>query len=372
MLHSLYSSVSYRARSTNIFPVFALAFLAFCLLFTGCTTTAPATSGAATPAVAAGNADACLGNCTVGSGVQNVRLFVEPEAGDHVITDAIAGAKKSVWVEMYLLTNRNVINALEEAAHRGIDTRVMLETHPYGGGPISPTETMDRLRAAGVQVKSDNPQFSLTHAKVMIIDGKTAYIMTCNLTLSALGGSKSTRNREYGIIDTNPQDVQAVIDIFNADWNRTSVQINNPNLVVSPINSRHFFKTLINSARKTLLVEAEEMFDQDIAQTLADAAQRGVQVRVILPAPRNGEKDDNKEGIDTIKRGGVQVREDARLYMHAKMMVVDGQRAFIGSQNISGASLDGNRELGIIVADRTVLATLQRTFQQDWSDSRAV
>ena len=70
----------------------------------------------------------------LGSGVQSVRIFVEPDAGDHIITSAIIGAQKSVWVEMYLLSDRNVIRALEEAAHKGIDVRVMLEMHPYGGG----------------------------------------------------------------------------------------------------------------------------------------------------------------------------------------------------------------------------------------------
>src|SRR5207237_2342389 len=105
---------------------------------------------------------------------------------------------------------------------------------------------------------------------------------------SALGGSSGSsgyRNREYGIIDTNAQDVQAVISIFNADWNHTTAQFNDPNLVVSPVNSRSDFSALIGSARQTLLVEAEEMNDSSTEQALVNAAQRGVHVEVILPAP---------------------------------------------------------------------------------------
>src|SRR5215469_15867990 len=49
----------------------------------------------------------CQSNCTVGSGAQGVRVFVEPEAGDSAITGAISGATKSVWLEIYLLTDRN-------------------------------------------------------------------------------------------------------------------------------------------------------------------------------------------------------------------------------------------------------------------------
>lgn len=339
--------------------------VALCVLLAACTadiTTTPSGLGTVTTS----------STSTVGAGTQGLQVFVEPDAGDHVITDAINGAKKSVWMEMYLLTDRNVINALEDAARRGVDTRVMLETHPYGGGSVSPTQTLDRLKAAGVQTNSTSPSFALTHEKGLIIDGNTAFIMSCNMTLSALGGSSSTSNREYGIIDTNSQDVQTVINIFNADWNRSNVQINDPNLVVSPINSRDDFTSLINGAQKTLVVEAEEMQDSNIEQALVGAAKRGVQVQVILPSASGSSGDSNSSGIDTIKQGGVQVKEDTKLYMHAKMMVIDGQKAFVGSENISTASLDRNRELGLILSDQNVINTLQQTFQQDWTTSKSV
>jgi phosphatidylserine/phosphatidylglycerophosphate/cardiolipin synthase-like enzyme len=273
---------------------------------------------------------------------------------------------------MYLLTDRSVIRALEEAAHRGVDVRVMLEAHPYGSGSGSPAGTLDRLKAAGIQAETTNPSFTLTHEKGMLVDANTVYIMTANFTLSALGGTSKIRNREYGIIDGNPQDVQAVADIFNADWNRTDAHVDDPNLVVSPINSRNAFLSLINSAHRVLVIEAEEMNDTSIEQALGNAAQRGVQVQVILPAPDASSGDSNSQGIQTIRQENVQVKEDAHLYMHAKMIVVDGQRAFVGSENISAASLDQNRELGIIISDPNVLSTLQQTFQRDWEDSHSL
>ncbi len=313
-----------------------------------------------------------LSTQTVGPGVQGVQVFVEPDAGVHVITDAIDSAQKSVWVEIYLLTNKQVISSLEEAANRGLDVRVMLEPHPYGGGSISPTETMDRLKAAGIKVQTTNPDFKLTHEKAMIIDNKTAFILTPNFTQAALGGSSSTKNREYGIIDSRSEDVQAVSAIFQADWNRTKPQINDPNLVVSPVNARGSFISLIQSAHKTLLIEAEEMQDSQVEQAIATAAQNGVDVRVILPTSDSSSSDSNSDGIATIKQGGVHVREDHKLYMHAKIIVVDGKKAFVGSENISTQSLDSNRELGILLSDQQVLQTLQQTFEQDWSASQSV
>ncbi len=343
----------------------ALVIAALCVLLAGCTVSI------AQNGTSAGTMNSTTSSGAVGSGAAGVKVFVEPDAGYRVITDALNGATKSIQLEMYLLTERHVIQGLEEAAHRGVDVRVMLEGHPYGSGSISPTQTLDRLNAAGVKAKTTNPSFALTHEKGMVIDGQTAYIMTSNFTISALGGSKSTTNREYGIIDTNAQDVQAVSDIFNADWNRSTPQLNDPNLVVSPVNSRNDFTSIISGAHKTLLIEAEEMQDNEIEQAIVAAAKRGVQVQVIVPASSGSSGDSNSQGIQTIQQGGAQVKEDSHLYMHAKIIVADGQKAFVGSENISTASLERNRELGIIVSDQNVLTILQQTFQQDWGDSQS-
>lgn len=347
-------------------PIPYLLILLFCTFLVGCNVNI-STSGT-------NSTNNTTSNTAIGTGVQGVQIFVEPDAGDHTIVGAIASAKKSVWLEMYLLSDRSIISALEEAAHRGLDVRVMLEMHPYGGG-TSPTRTFDQLKAAGVKAQPTSPNFTLTHEKGMIIDGSSAFIMTSNFTRSALGGtsgSNGTTNREYDIIDTNVQDVQAVIAIFNADWSHTDAQFNDPNLVVSPVNSRNAFTTLINSAHSTLLIEAEEMQDNDIEQAIANAGKRGVHVQVILPFATQASTDTNGPGIRAIQQGSVQVKEDPKLYMHAKIIIVDGKAAFVGSENISTASLNDNRELGIIVADSNVLNTLQQTFQQDWSVSQNI
>lgn len=338
---------------------------AICLALTGCNVSlSPGGS----------NTNSCQSNCVTGTGAQGVRVYVEPDDGEQVITGTIGSASKSVWLEIYILSDRNVIRALEEAANRGLDVRVMLEPHPVGGGSSVP-RTLDELKAAGIKAQYSNPDFKLTHEKGMVIDGSTAFVMTSNFSRSALGGSSGssgTRNREYGIIDTNSQDVQAVINIFNADWNRTAAQFSDANLVVSPINARSAFISLIGGARHTLLIEAEEMNDSAVEQALINAASRGVQIEIILPAPSGSASDSNSPGIAAIKQSNITVREDAQLYIHAKIMVVDGGKAFVGSENISTQSLDANRELGILVSDTSVLGTLQSTFQTDWGVSHTV
>ena len=105
-----------------------------------------------------------------------------------------------------------------------------------------------------------------------------------------------------------------------------------------------------------------------LVRTRSSAAKRGVQVQVILP--QGSSSDSNGQGISTIKQGGVQVKEDSQLYMHAKIIVADGQKAFVGSENISTSSLDRNRELGVLISDASAIKTLQQTFQQDWRISQ--
>lgn len=345
-------------------PVWRYIYLfAFCCLLAGCSL----------PGASAANGGQCQSNCVLGTGASGLHVIVEPDAGPAPIVEAIRSAKHAVLMEMYLLSNKSVITALEDDANHGVDVRVILEQHPYGGsGILSPQETLNKLQAAGVKARFSNPTFALTHEKGLIIDNSTAYIMTSNMTNAALGTGNYTKNREYDVVDTDPQDVQAIAAIFQADWDRNTASFNAPNLVVSPFNSRGTFDTLIASARRILLVTAEEMQDAGIEQALSAVARRGVIVRVILPTPGAGSNDSNSSGIALIRQNGVDVREDPRLYMHAKILIVDGRLAFVGSENISSQSLDQNRELGILVADGNVIDTLEHTFLTDWEESQEV
>lgn len=302
-------------------------------------------------------------------GATGLQVFVEPAAGESPVLHAIETAQRSVWVEVYLLTDRNVINALEDAAQRGVQVRVLLELNPYGAGTVSPQETLQELQAAGVQAEGADSAYHYTHEKAIIVDGATLLILTANLTKSALGGSSYADNREYGIVDSTAADVQEAMSIFQADWQRTTPTLSDPNLVVSPVNARSRILALIAGARATLLVEDEEMYDHQSEDALIAAAQRGVNVEVVLPAPSGTSGAD--PDVSRLLQGGVHVRYISNVYMHAKMMVADGHMAFVGSENFSATSLDENRELGILIADQTVIATLTQTFQQDWSSAQA-
>ncbi|HEX8983635.1 MAG TPA: phospholipase D-like domain-containing protein [Ktedonobacterales bacterium] len=341
-----------------------------CLTLPGCATGSAndAYGGSQPPALPTATCPSGICPTPALGGVSGVQVFVEPMAGETPVRHAIRSAQRTVWVEVYLLTDHAVIYALEDAAQRGVDVRVMLEANPYGSGATSPQQTLQELKASGVKAETANPAFHYTHEKAIIVDGAMLLVLTANLTKSGLGGSSYAENREYGVIDTAAKDVREAAAIFTADWQRTAPTVDDPNLVVSPVNARAMLAAFIASAHSTLIVEDEEMYDPATEDALVAAARRGVQVEVALPAP-NG----STSGSDVARlvQSGVHVRYVSAVYMHAKMMVADGKLGFVGSENFSANSLDDNRELGILISGSSALAILQQTFTQDWSGAQS-
>ncbi len=303
-----------------------------------------------------------FGSVGSGNGGGSLSLFITPDNGDQPIVDQLRNARKSIRMVMYLLTERDIINELIAAQNRGLSVRVMLEQHPFGGSGNTNT-VYTQLKDAGIQIIWSNPVFALTHQKSFVIDDNTAIITTANATHSAF-----ISNREYGVIDTNPADVREVATVFDADWQRAKPDLSHANLVWSPVNSRATFDHLIDSAKQTLYVECEETQDPDVINRLVSAAGRGVQVQLITNKP-TGSSNGNSKGISALTQGGVKVGFISGLYMHAKLFVVDNQIGWIGSENISSASLDQNREAGIIMNDANIVATLSDTFNTDWGNS---
>jgi cardiolipin synthase A/B len=295
--------------------------------------------------------------------VSPLKLIVQPDAGSQLVVSLLNSAQKTIRMEMYLLSDREIIDALKAARGRGVDVRVILEAQPTGRGSGNRPAIND-LQAANVSVKTGNPAYRLTREKAIVVDERAALIATFNQTRLSF-----TANREYGVIDTNPDDVAEIVKVFDADWQRVVVTPSNPSLVWSPVNARQRLTVLIDGAKQSLDVETEEMQDRAIEDRLIAAVQRGVTVRVVMsPAPSGS--DANAVGQGRITRAGVQLRFVKTPYIHAQIIIADNARAFVGSQNISTASLDSNRELGIVITDSHMIQILAETFAQDWNIGR--
>jgi cardiolipin synthase A/B len=285
-------------------------------------------------------------------------LFVEPDDGRGPILDELEAARESVTLQIYLLTDPEIIQALKDADARGVDVRVLLEEHPFGGAG-GEEETFQELQNAGIDIRWSNPTFTFSHIKTFVVDNSVAIIMNLNLTRSAF---KS--NREFGVVTTEPSAVRTAIEIFDADWSRSEEPDPGP-LVVSPSNSRDQLLSLIENASANLDIYAEVMRDRDVVTALLNARERGVQIRLVMSDDSDDNGDDERAELVA---AGVEVRIENSPYIHAKIVLVDGQRAFVGSENFTATSLDQNRELGIIVTESTAIARIQAVFDEDFNN----
>jgi cardiolipin synthase len=237
---------------------------------------------------------------------------------------------------------------------------VLLNGGYYGGGSSANQAAYSYLKGNGVPVRWSPSRFALTHQKTLVADDKTAYIMTLNLV-----DEDYSTSRDFAVADTNRQEVSAIEATFTADWNNQSIRPpDGVDLVWSP-GALDSELSLINSVRHALDIYNEEMDDSAITSALEAAARRGVDVKVVMTA-----SSDWDSAFKRLTGAGVHVRTykpDASLYIHAKMILVDGRRAFLGSQNFSAGSLDDNRELGIILSTGAIIRSLEGTFAGDYA-----
>jgi cardiolipin synthase A/B len=290
---------------------------------------------------------------------KHVQLIVFPDDDEQVLLDSISSARQRVYMTMYLLTDDRVIDALRAAKSNGADVRVLLEPHPYMNGDSS-SLARTKLVNSSITTRYCNPYYQYTHQKSFVIDN-TGVILTANMTRSAF-----TRNREFGIIDTQKTDVDEMVLAFQSDWSRSLFTPTNTALIWSPINSRQRVDGVINSATSSLIVYAEEVQDEEQTQLLVDTARRGVDVRLITSPPTTSD-DGSAADLDLLQRGGVKVRLLKNPYIHAKVFSADSAIAAVGSMNISLTSLEFNRELGILIQDAAALSRIGQTFETDWN-----
>ena len=291
-----------------------------------------------------------------------LEVLAMPDAGRAPVLQAIDGARESIRLKIYLITDNAIVEALQRAAQRGVDVQVILEQEPFGGGDGNALAG-EALAAAGVQVRERPGAFAYSHEKSLVVDDRRAYIMTHNLANSSFN-----RNREYMAIVEDLAVVQETARVFDADWERVEPDLGASLLVWSPVNSRQRMEALVDSAQVSLDVEHTSLLDERLLDRMVAASQRGVRVRVITPAILDpGETE--FEPIKKLAAAGVGVRFLDDPYVHAKAMVVDGQVAMIGSQNLTANSLENNRELGIIFDDVAAVNRLARVFLKDWNDA---
>ena len=286
-------------------------------------------------------------------------IIAEPSDNGAALIAAINGASKSVHMTMYILTDKDIINALLARAAAGVEVKVVLNQKFPNTTFNSNLSVYNTLRTATppVSVVWASSTFSYTHEKSIVLDGATAWIMTMNASAAAL-----TDNREYLAVDTIAGDVAEAEAQFAADFAGTPYTPQGA-LLMSPVTMRPGLQTLINSAAQTLDFEVEEFTDTSLSSYFCTAVSKGVVVRGALSdTPPTATE---TTVIKKLQACGVSLVTRSSPYIHAKAIVADSARAYVGSANFSYTSLEYNRELGLVTSEPAAVAIVAQTLASD-------
>jgi phosphatidylserine/phosphatidylglycerophosphate/cardiolipin synthase-like enzyme len=299
-----------------------------------------------------------LGCTTLSPRAVAPETFIGPIGLEARMLDMIDGAQSSLDIHMYLFTVTTIAHRIVSAKNRGITVRVLLDPDHEGNRNVTPI-----LTSGGVNWKLAPTLYTFAHAKYVIVDRSAAVIMSMNWNIDAM---RSERN--YGIVDRDPEDVADVQAIFDQDWAMATGQTAQPadldctRLVVSPNNAKQRLLEHIGSATQTLDLELMYLSETSIRDAVGSAQMRGVTVRALLSDASGNE-------VAYLQNLGIPVRVAESFYVHSKLIIADDV-AFVGSENMSFTSLTKNREVGALVFEPSAFAPIQAQFDTDWAGAR--
>ncbi|MCS6861777.1 MAG: phospholipase D family protein [Abditibacteriales bacterium] len=134
----------------------------------------------------------------VGSGSPTIQVYFSPKGGcTEAIVEELRAAQRTVRVQAYSFTNRDIAAALRDAKRRGVDVEIVLDKSNETAQYSAATFTSN----AGIPTYIDD-EHAIAHNKVMIIDGETVITGSFNFTKAA-----ENRNAENLLIIKNAPDI---------------------------------------------------------------------------------------------------------------------------------------------------------------------
>lgn len=343
-------------------------------------------------------------------------LLVDGPATFAAMFGAIEQARTSVLIESYIIDDAEVAQRLagllvaKRAA--GLEVAVIYDDV---GSFATPSAYFDRLRAAGVAVCAFNPvnplrrprYWNITHRdhrKIAVIDRAIAYTGGINISAVYSAGSLGSGRVPAGV-DGGWRDTQIELrgpaaaqldDLVRDTWARQGCE---PPLATPapeapmPAAGRDVVQlipatpddefnriyamllTAIDTSRRSVhLTMAYFAPGQDMVDTLADAARRGVDVQLILPSVSDIRPVlyAGQSYYDRLLSAGVRIHELQDAVLHAKTAVIDGVLSTVGSSNLDWRSLSANNEINAVVYGENFGDAMERVFAQDVQASHEV
>ena len=352
-----------------------------------------------------------------------VLLLQDGAATYRAMFAAIEAATDHVNLESYIIEDdeigRQLSELLLQKRAQGLPVNLVYDSI---GSIKTPKAFFDRLRAGGVQVLEFNPVNPLSvrkewlvnnrdHRKLLVVDGRTAFVGGINFSRVHSGGSFARRRA------LDPK-AAAGAAADRPSWRDTHLRIEGP--VVdefqklfmqtwgkqhgAPLAPANYFPTLAarggemvraigstpddphsliyltlisaisRSERHVYLTNAYFVPDPQLLDALTDAARRGVDVRLVLPARSDSGLvfHAGRSHYSALLRAGVKIHERRGGILHAKTATIDGVWSCVGSTNLDWRSFLHNDEIDAAILGREFAAQMQAAFSADLESSEAI
>jgi cardiolipin synthase len=311
---------------------------------------------------------------------------------------AIEVAQRQILFETYIwkgdAVGERFKGALAAAADRGVEVYCIYDG--FANLVVSPRfkrfpPTMKVLRypvyAAGWRF-FDLRRYGRDHRKILVVDDTEAYVGGYNV-----GAAYETEWRDTHVRITGPgvQDLRrAFADFWNIYRRRPfrsherpllvetasvwephiRLHRNVPRLWMFPIRSM-YIEAINRASTNVWMTSAYFIPDQGFVDALKGAAERGVDVRVLVPHKSNHIVADwlSRGYFSQLLDAGVRIFRYRDAMVHAKTSTVDGSWSTVGTANIDRLSLTGNYEINIEVIDHGLAKNLEEIWSVDESNS---
>src|SRR5215207_3866386 len=318
---------------------------------------------------------------------------------------AIDGAERSVDLMTYVYWKGDVAtrfaDALSAAAGRGVRVRLLIDA--VGGLQIE-RSLVNRMDDAGVHVEwfrkpwlnSPLKQNHRCHRKVLVVDEEVAFTGGVGIAEEWTGDARNENEWRDTHVEVRGPAVDGLRAAFVQNWAESGrdlyddedtfpqqpqsgdsvVQVVCGSASIGWDNLQTTFRVLLDSATERLsLATAYIAPDDFFLDRLCAAAQRGVEVDVLLPGPGADKRVcqlASEAAYDRLTGCGVRVWNFQPSMMHAKIMIVDGHVAAVGSSNFNRRSLDHDEEVVLVTLDTEVARVLAEDFDADLQRSKQI
>jgi cardiolipin synthase len=328
-----------------------------------------------------------------------VVLFFSGAAMFASMGQAIEGAMQEILLETYILkddaTGHELAERLGRAVARGVKVRVLADA--FGSGMMN-RAFWRGMQNQGIEARLFHPfwshlrdHFVRDHRKIIVVDGRVCFTGGMNVG-NEYGSSRHGQGglwRDTHARIEGPTACEMTL-VFKEGWLRAggdpfpipSLQATGEHgaktLVLDSRPARGYAETasvlaaIVGASRQRLWITNSYFAPRRNAfAVLGRAAQRGVDVRLLLPGISDVPlvRHAGHGSFSELLASGVRIFEYQPAILHAKTMVADDYVTVVGSSNLDFRSFHFNAECNVLLLDDDIGQRMTCAFEADLAES---